>query len=336
MAAHSVAAKNWRDVGLEALIATRLLHLLQRLTRQRGVVLLYHSVADGQKNPYLSSAAYRAQMEMLRAEFRVIGGPEFLWYLQRRQPPPRNSVLITFDDGYKNNRTVVQPIMEQLQLPWVLFSTTQGINRPGSYLWMTQLRGICQFLSSDELSFAGRRWSLGTDRSAAYKRIARWSSMQPASDVERATQELIERCGSVIPGDYLAHFCALMDADDLHALGASSLVEIAAHTHSHPYLTQLTADRLGGEIEQPRHLLEDASGKPVRMFAYPSGRYGRREIEHVAAAGFACAFAVIPEVGRGPDFEVPRIGVYSTSVTALRAKCLGAASMLRAARVRVG
>lgn len=325
-----------RKAAVDAALTTGLLRLLHRLTRQAGVSLLYHSVADGPGNPYLSEAAFRSQLEMLRAEFRVASGDEFMWHLTRSRPLPAGSVLITFDDGYRNNFTVVHPIMESLRLPWLLFAATQGLDPPGSALWMTLVRAVCHFSPETPIAFAGRDWSLSRGRIRTYKEIARWSSTQPSDLIEDAASALFEEQGHLVPRQYFASFCALMDADDLQQLGRTDLVEVGAHTRSHPFLPQVSSDRLHVEIAEAKHRLEEVLNRQVRMFAYPSGRYGTRELAKVADAGFDCAFTVVPQVGTTYRFEVPRVGVYSEEVGMLRAKCLGAASMLRAVGFHVG
>jgi peptidoglycan/xylan/chitin deacetylase (PgdA/CDA1 family) len=317
-------------------LAMRMVELLHGITRQSGVVLLYHSVADGPGNPYLGEVAFRRQAEMLRHEFRAVSADEFLWFLHREKPLPPRFVLVTFDDGYSNNLHVVQPIMSEFALPWVLFATTQGIEQPRSCLWMTYVRSICQFAPSDTIVFGDRTWQLSHQRTSTYKAMARWSSTQPTEVVERATNELVQQWGHVVPAEHLASFGSLLNAENLRKLAASPLVEVGAHTVAHPYLTQVTDSRLVAEIDGSKRVLEDVCGHSIRLFAYPSGRYGLREIARVREAGFQAAFAVVPQVGISGKFEVARVGIYSESVVTLKAKCLGAASMLRRVGIRVG
>jgi peptidoglycan/xylan/chitin deacetylase (PgdA/CDA1 family) len=325
-----------REIALDVALTTGLLPVLNRLTRQGGVSLLYHSVADGPRNPYLGQAAFRSQMEMLRTEFQVLGAEESFWYFRRGRSLPSRSVLITFDDGYRNNCTVVQPIMESLGLPWLLFSATQGVDGPDAALWMTLVRAVCQFSPEPEIAFGGRVWSLSDGRVRVYKQIARWSSSQPSRVIEDATRALMDERRQVIPGEYFESFCALMSAEELRDLARSDLVTIGAHTHTHPFLPRVSSERLDLETVGAKHRLEEICGRPVKAFAYPSGKYGSRELAKVEDAGYECAFAVIPQVGTTYRYEVPRVGVYGGGVPSLHAKCLGAASMLRTLGFQVG
>lgn len=62
---------------------------------------------------------------------------------------------------------------------------------------------------------------------------------------------------------------------------------IGGHTVSHcEDLKRLDDDDLMYEIQANKYHLENAIGRPVTSFAYPSGRYDERVIEAVKKAGF--------------------------------------------------
>ncbi len=101
--------------------------------------------------PYYGEAAFTAQMEMLRSEFRILSSEELLWHYRGQTRFPPRSVLITFDDGYENNYRTVLPVVERLDLRWVLFRTTQSLDEPDTPLWFVALRAVCLF--SDGAAF---------------------------------------------------------------------------------------------------------------------------------------------------------------------------------------
>jgi peptidoglycan/xylan/chitin deacetylase (PgdA/CDA1 family) len=300
-------------------------------------VLLYHSVADGANNPYLDTGAFRAQMEMLSSEFRVLHADEYLWHLERSQPAPPRSVLVTFDDGLANNYEVVQPIMNGLQLPWVAFVTTKGLEGDGAVLWMSMLRGICRFTRAEAISLLGRTWTLADrPRQRIYKEMNGWLAQHDHDEAREAVAQVISAHGRDVPAAYMQQFCVVLNTDQMRRLSGSPLVELGAHTQTHPFLPRMRRDQLHTEVDAVRNRLQDVAGRTVRMFAYPSGQYGHREIEQVKHAGFECAFAVVPQLGSASHYEIARVGVYSPSVSKARLKAMGLASAMRAFGVRSG
>ena len=97
-------------------------------------------------------------------------------------------------------------------------------------------------------------------------------------------------------------------------LAADGLVEVGAHTLTHPQLSALDREAQRTEIHGSRLALEEITGGTVVSFAYPYGArsdYTPETLSLVKEAGFsgACATMARP-VGRGtPPFELPRFHV---------------------------
>jgi peptidoglycan-N-acetylglucosamine deacetylase len=65
--------------------------------------------------------------------------------------------------------------------------------------------------------------------------------------------------------------------------------EISAHTVSHPFLNQISVDRLIREIVEDRLALEHLAGCPVRGMSYPYGIYSDSIVRMLAALGMEYA-----------------------------------------------
>jgi peptidoglycan-N-acetylglucosamine deacetylase len=67
----------------------------------------------------------------------------------------------------------------------------------------------------------------------------------------------------------------------------SQSFEIGAHTLRHRSLTSLPGNAVGPEVEGSKAWVEDVTGIPCRMFAFPWGKFTRRHVSAVRSAGFA-------------------------------------------------
>jgi peptidoglycan/xylan/chitin deacetylase (PgdA/CDA1 family) len=316
---------------LDTLPLGTVLDLHQRLRGGDCTVLLYHSVASGENNPYFGGEEFAAHMDLLASEFRVVGADEYLWHLSPEKRFARRSVMVTFDDGFENNYTVVQPIMEERRLPWVLFTTTQALDQPDKYLWFAGLRAVCLHTDENQLELLGERWDLGqsADRLVVYSQVNEHVRRYPAAEAIQAVCDWTATRWNCVPQEYARSFCSMITAEQLYELDQSPLIEIGAHTHSHPFLTRVADDKLHLEIDEPSATLARLLGHRIRMFAYPAGAYGQRETDRVANLGFDCAFAVAPAMVRAPRYEIPRIGIFDPSLAVVRAKALGVATLMR-------
>src|SRR4051812_27878498 len=115
--------------------------VLTPLARRPGLlVLAYHRIgtAAGQNfDDELFSAdaeGFHAQLLHLREHFEVVSAESLLTtsgHLSVKRP----SVLITFDDGYRDNCETAMPILEAVGLPALFFIAAGYLDRPRLTWW---------------------------------------------------------------------------------------------------------------------------------------------------------------------------------------------------------
>jgi peptidoglycan/xylan/chitin deacetylase (PgdA/CDA1 family)/GT2 family glycosyltransferase len=87
-------------------------------------VLMYHGFGDGgERDRYVMPArSFARQMRLLALlRYRVIPLEELADALRQGVPPPRRAVVITIDDGYRDNLEVAQPILRRHGFPAIVF-----------------------------------------------------------------------------------------------------------------------------------------------------------------------------------------------------------------------
>jgi len=84
-------------------------------------------------------------------------------------------------------------------------------------------------------------------------------------------------------------------ADALRAT-ASELIELGAHSLTHPYLTRLRAEDARAEIAGCREQMESIFSTKIRHFAFPYGDYNEAVIEFCREAGYEHAFSTVPKI----------------------------------------
>lgn len=115
-------------------------------------ILMYHAVGSRLANdPYGISIpldSFRRQMEILARHeavqvisFDELQSPSHFCESQGQEKKLR--VVVTFDDGYKDNLSTVAPIMNKLQIPFTVFVTSSFIQEDSSdYLSAHELRDL--------------------------------------------------------------------------------------------------------------------------------------------------------------------------------------------------
>lgn len=237
---------------------------------------------------------------------------------------PRRAVAITVDDGYADLVTDVAPALERHEVPATVYVTTRAVE--GEWFWwdrvavaVTSPAELPDVLSL-ELARDVHRWVVHGGRS-----VDPWEGSRPwlLAELQRMLRPLpvaacvdavaeVEAWASVSPSTSGPRPTA--SADELRRLADGGLIEVGAHTHTHPRLSDLDAAAQLAEIGGNKAYLETVVGRPVTSFAYPyggSGDYDSTSVECARAAGFMSACAnVRGRVGRGSDpFELPRVHV---------------------------
>jgi peptidoglycan/xylan/chitin deacetylase (PgdA/CDA1 family) len=281
---------------------------------------MYHRVAEIQSDPWslcVTPQHFAEHLEVLPKFGRLMQFQQFGRVLQEGEFP-NQSIVITFDDGYADNLYNARPLLERYDLPATVLLTTGCLGGQREF-WWDELEQL--FLQSDilpdflELSIDGclYQWQVGdkaqNSRHALYYSI--WQLLQPLpADKQRKVLEELVSWADARPQNRPTH--RLLSIEEVVALAQGDLVEIGAHTVTHPVLSMQPAAVQQAEIQQSKERCEDILGRPVVTFSYPFGRFAMETVSIVREAGFVGACTVEAEIVRRNTnhFQLPRMMVF--------------------------
>jgi len=301
-----------------------------------AIILAYHRVAAVESDPQLlavSPGHFREHLEVLRRAYR----PLSLRALRQRLPLNLwrpGTLALTFDDGYADNLLQAKPLLEAAEVPATVFVTAGMLDSPHEFWWdaLEQvLLRAAPLPTALDLDIAGtpHQWTLSPEcaprpsapdwdvlrqdglpdpRQALYLELAGRLRPLAHADREAVLDQLFAWAG--LPRTARPSHRALT-SDEVRRLADGGLVEVGAHTFTHPVLSAQPLDAQRHEIAASKHLLERAIDAPVTSFAYPFGGRGDYQPETAAlvrAAGFdgACSNSQ-GHVTLGTDpYQLPR------------------------------
>ncbi|MGZ4829449.1 MAG: polysaccharide deacetylase family protein [Candidatus Angelobacter sp.] len=276
-----------------------------------GRILMYHGVAPE------GAQALAAQLRYLVRHFKVVSLGTMLDRLTNGSFPLAHEIVLTFDDGLRNNLTVVYPILSELQLPAAFF-VCPALVESGAWIWNHEMRCRLQTLAAPEL--AELRMKLlapGTSVDG----IVEWMKTLQLLQRRKAEATIRQATPGFRPTASQQAAFDMMDWDDLLSLDRD-LITVGSHTMSHPILTTLSAQEIELELLESRRSLEQRLQRTVDFFCYPNGSYDKRAYQAVQKTYRA---AVTTESGivdgrEGLDLHrLPRIpSAESTALTAWR------------------
>jgi peptidoglycan/xylan/chitin deacetylase (PgdA/CDA1 family) len=299
---------------------------------------MYHRVAEVDMNPWglcVAPQHFAQHLEVLRQYAHPISLQE-LAEAHRNGNIPSRAVAITFDDGYADNLYQAKPLLEQYGIPATVFATAGYIGRNREFWWDELERLLLQPGQLPEklcLNINGNTHQLELGEAANYSeadyqrdRQLRACESQPGSRLflchllgqllkplpeEERLQVLDELAIWSNTGSIARPTHRPLSWEELRILGEGKLVEIGAHTVTHPLLSAHSPDFQLDEIQQGKAYLEEKLARSVTTFAYPYGNYTPETVKLVQKAGFACACSTVEDiVWRESDrFQLPRFEV---------------------------
>lgn len=233
-------------------------------------ILMYHGVVQQ------GAQSFADQLRFLARHFKVVSLKTMVDRLSNGHSPAANEIVLTFDDGLRNNLTVVYPVLRELQVPATFFVCPKLVENQG-WLWNHEVRCRLKTLSAPalmELSTA-----LGAPESSTEK-VIEWMKTLPLAQRYKAEHAIKLATHSFQPT--LAQHASfdMMSWDDLHLLDPN-LITIGSHTMSHPILTTLSTQEIEAELTESRQVLEQRLQREIEFFCYPNGSYHQQAYEMV-------------------------------------------------------
>jgi peptidoglycan/xylan/chitin deacetylase (PgdA/CDA1 family) len=314
-------------------------HWLRSRMGAPAAILMYHRVTELATDPHLLTVTPRHFGQHLDA-IRAIGVPLRLDELVRALEQgrvPRRAVAVTFDDGYADNLDHAKPLLARHDVPATVYVTAGQVGRQREFWWDELDRLLLQPGALPpvlRLSLSGgvREWRL--DESRRYTEhdrqryrdwhIERRDDPGPRQRLFRALFEVlyllpteekwrlleeVATWASAPPTARPSH--RTLTSEELARLAGDGLVDIGAHTMTHPVLATLPPADQRKEIRESKLCLEAMLGKPVASFAYPHGSSTPHAVASLAQAGFAhaCGSRAEAVFRRVERFDLPRLVV---------------------------
>ncbi len=305
----------------------------------RALSLMYHQVAEPRSDPYqlcVTPRHFEEHLEVVRKHARVLPLSQLAEGL-RSGRLPRRGLVLTFDDGYLDNLLTAKPLLERYDVPATMFVTSGGLALEREFWWDEIGRLLLQpgsLPASLTLLVNGCPWTWdladGSGYSEAEANDRNWNVDQcaavllPRQRFFQAIYRLVLQLNDDAKWRVLDQLRAWAGASaavrserralstgDLAELSHGRLIEIGAHTVTHPILPSLSISEQYAEMHDSRVQLEQLLGRAVTSLAYPHGKYSADTLIAVREAGFlrACTTRCAAVLRGDGCFEIPRVGV---------------------------
>lgn len=109
------------------------------MKEDRFLILMYHIIStplnESEKKYACSPELFDKHMRFIRRNYNAVTLDDITSYKMQRQPLPKNSIVITIDDGFTDNFDNAYPILQKYEIPATIFLTAGLIGKKN--LWMS-------------------------------------------------------------------------------------------------------------------------------------------------------------------------------------------------------
>ncbi len=240
----------------------------------------------------------------------------------------RPALAVTFDDGRKSLITRALPVMKQHGINATAFVISKTLDQ-SFVVWTDVVERLAARLDRVTLpKYLGYAVSLDTSdfvrKREAVITLKSFLRYMPARRREMALRDLL--LVNRVDAEALSLRGLYLSRDELRTLVQSG-VEIGSHSHTHEVFSLLSTDEARSELATSKRVLEEATGRPVRYFAFPNGTsadFRPRDVELAREAGFEAVLTttrgalslepgqfLLPRVEAPGGYEEQSLGLFS-------------------------
>lgn len=215
-------------------------------------VLAYHEI------PNLK--AFEKQLRWLKSNFNILDLDTFEQCVGGKQKFPKNSLLITFDDG---DYTMLSggELLKKLDIPAVVFVITGIIDTQKPFWW----RELRQYLGEEE----------GKSKRRQLKQVPNEERVRFLNDLRNQQSEQLKQ--------------AQLTTAELYQLEQNG-VRVANHSHTHPMFNRVTNEELLQEMKSTEDFFKNKNLSGYPYVAYPNGNLDSEAEKIMEASGIRLGF----------------------------------------------
>ena len=278
-------------------------------------ILTYHSVRPLEANYLLdddvistSPTAFEEEIRFFKEYFQLITFRDLSKYQSNGKKFPKALLIVTFDDGYRDNYTHVFPILKKYRVPATIFLSVAHVESGASFWW------------NETVYYLKVLGKSTTEIKQFLRELKSVSNPERIARIKELSKKIIDK---TILSERQSLFW--QEIEEMHKEG----IEFGSHTLTHPILSQLTTDQeLDFEIKESKRMIEEKLKTPVTAFSYPiggRGAFNQKVKDKVKEAGYEFAVTYVHGVNRLRDpqldyFELSRVDMDKENLSKIKSK----------------
>lgn len=299
----------------------RILHVLglSRLLiasqRSRVTFLMLHGVMEPDSlavwkplRTQHAPAQLASVLAVLGKYYHFVSLPDAVSMLSGDKPLLPNSMVLTFDDGYRNNLTHAMPILRQFNAPATIFLSTGNVTEQKPF-WFDRLDFAVQAAGNDpaarkripefaEMDFSSRETLARSFVAFIQKEKKRYpTDVLMRKAMEGLSDRLEQYSGKGLADIFTTDpWAGVLTWDEIRQ--AAGEVHFGSHGVDHPLLGLASPDTVRRELIASRESIEFSTDRTCEHLAYPGGSFNTEVVSLAKKCGYVSAVTTVAGLNR--------------------------------------
>jgi peptidoglycan/xylan/chitin deacetylase (PgdA/CDA1 family) len=234
---------------------------------------------------HTSQDHFRRHVQFLKKHCHILSLESFFKGDFRKGRP---NIVLTFDDGYRNNFLYAKPILEEEKVPGTFYIT--GLNTVTNNILWADFLNIASTLTKQEIQIdgenfhqiSGKYYSRDTGKSLYTIIKDELADTEYKELMQASFKDLYDFKNDVLYDDYWK----LMTDNEILQCGDSDFVSIGSHGFLHNNLGTINQLKACRELKDSKSYLENITQKNINSIGYPDGSYTRETLDSAENIGF--------------------------------------------------
>jgi len=286
------------------------LQFLRWKNRHKICVLMLHGVMAPNSQtswtplrPQISPDELKRTLGILSHYYQFITIDQTIDILEGKVALIENALLITFDDGYRNNIDYALPIFEQFGIKPILFVATGHLDSKLPF-WFDRIDYALQQNMGELISFEyqGNEYCFDATSLPAlkdsYQKFRDDCKYAFTDDIDmnklfNALSEMLEsRSGKALRDICVEDdWSGIVSWEQLKEAVKFNRIDVGSHTVDHWRLDSLSETQIIAQLQQSKMRIEEELATQCQYFCYPNGNYNELAVSLTKESGYRAAFA---------------------------------------------
>lgn len=313
--------------------------ILRLFGRNYAKILIYHSVNDLESDfikgtkAWTSVAKFKKHLQYISRSYHIVSLKKLVTLIRRKRLP-KNTVVITFDDGFSDNYYSAYPILKHYKIAATIFLVTDCVEekRP---IWIQELyylinrvgvNSIVEVLNNfrDDLEIPQFKFESNNHSRrniSMEKSLENYLAFTVKKDLRNKIIDELYLSFKMQQREIFYENDIFLDWDKVKQMRKEG-IDFGNHSASHTPLSVLSLKEQEKEIQQSKNIIENKLGKDFIPFAYPfgMGKYFTSDTQKIVIdSGHSCIVTAKPTLNSESTspFDLGRIDIKNISVPVL-------------------